>query len=310
MPAQCRNCLRFGHSSTMCRARQQCVNCSRFHDRSVCPNSQTRLCALCGGPHGANYGGCPEFKKAKQRRVEAFFGPSHNNTNRQPLQNKTPPTTTPFPRLPQPSTSIATQPLPPKRLTPTIYVEAPIPTSNPWSVLCAPENPTRAHDMTSFAFAVSPPPKPHCNQLQANRYIPRIIPTNPKSKKNNRKRRSQLPLEEEATEIAVVPTPSVKPSPFPKLPKNTNTPPQHKDIPTHTQSAAQVPKRLVPPPSSAAPITTLLASLLPEPLQFLLDFVPQLLAIYAAIKPFLHLLKPILSLLSSSLANINTNAAQ
>lgn len=58
---QCYRCQLYGHAQGMCRAPHRCVRCGGAHMAHACPKatSEAPTCANCGGPHPANYGGCP-----------------------------------------------------------------------------------------------------------------------------------------------------------------------------------------------------------------------------------------------------------
>lgn len=59
---QCHRCQTHGHSSSCCNATPRCVKCGQDHPTSSCIKSPDTpaTCALCSGPHPANYKGCPE----------------------------------------------------------------------------------------------------------------------------------------------------------------------------------------------------------------------------------------------------------
>lgn len=64
------------HSSLTCKLTPRCVRCSENHFIANCPNAgQTPKCALCKGPHTANYRGC---LKKTFRRPDPVNHPSQN----------------------------------------------------------------------------------------------------------------------------------------------------------------------------------------------------------------------------------------
>ena len=62
-PSQCHLCQRFGHGSSNCGNSPRCVKCAGAHKNTECSKTleQTPTCANCGGPHTANYRGCPSY---------------------------------------------------------------------------------------------------------------------------------------------------------------------------------------------------------------------------------------------------------
>lgn len=67
--AQCYNCQRFGHASENCNLPSRCLKCGEDrHLARDCQNRQAMTgpkCCNCGGPHPANYRGCPSHKNAQ-----------------------------------------------------------------------------------------------------------------------------------------------------------------------------------------------------------------------------------------------------
>lgn len=64
--SQCFNCQRYGHGSNNCNYKARCVKCAEPHHTSVCQNIKKGekgnvQCCNCGGPHTANYAGCPHL---------------------------------------------------------------------------------------------------------------------------------------------------------------------------------------------------------------------------------------------------------
>jgi hypothetical protein len=59
----CYNCQVFGHSSNFCGKPPKCVKCDQHHATKDCtkPTGSPPKCTNCGGPHPANYSGCPQY---------------------------------------------------------------------------------------------------------------------------------------------------------------------------------------------------------------------------------------------------------
>lgn len=68
---QCKRCQRYGHTKTYCTMTPVCVKCGGDHDNRECPKTREAAptCGLCGGPHTANYRGCPEYKSHSLRNI-------------------------------------------------------------------------------------------------------------------------------------------------------------------------------------------------------------------------------------------------
>jgi hypothetical protein len=63
---QCHRCQGFGHAASCCHAKPMCVRCAGDHLTADCKKPNTTdpaTCANCGGPHPANYRGCPRHPK-------------------------------------------------------------------------------------------------------------------------------------------------------------------------------------------------------------------------------------------------------
>lgn len=67
---QCLRCQSYGHTRTYCNHHPRCVRCSDPHDSSQCQKDrcQPAKCAICGGPHPANYKGCSVHKELSKNR--------------------------------------------------------------------------------------------------------------------------------------------------------------------------------------------------------------------------------------------------
>lgn len=69
LPRQCFKCQRYDHVSRNCHADSRCVKCGESHTSKECSltDKEKFACANCQGNHTANYKGCVDYKKAKQR---------------------------------------------------------------------------------------------------------------------------------------------------------------------------------------------------------------------------------------------------
>lgn len=69
---QCTRCQAYGHSKSYCTRPYQCVKCAGDHPTATCSRSKSSLtpatCALCKGPHPANYKGCEVYQKLLTKR--------------------------------------------------------------------------------------------------------------------------------------------------------------------------------------------------------------------------------------------------
>ena len=72
-PPQCHRCQGHGHTKNYCRLPFVCVKCGGSHPTTQCqkPREAPSKCYHCGGPHTANYKGCPHYqKKFKQNPAQ------------------------------------------------------------------------------------------------------------------------------------------------------------------------------------------------------------------------------------------------
>lgn len=100
-PVQCKRCQSFGHTKKYCTRAKVCVRCAEGHDSSTCKKrDEERHCVLCDGNHAANYRGCVEYRKyrdkmqpkRKQRQTEAVPPPTQPTIPQSaPLQAGNPP---------------------------------------------------------------------------------------------------------------------------------------------------------------------------------------------------------------------------
>jgi len=104
---QCLRCQSYGHTRTYCNHLPRCVRCGDPHDSSQCQKDRTQpsKCALCGGPHPANYKGCSVHKELSKNRKHLPSNPWHKNApNHQTSSSSQEPhknTNVEFPPLPQ-----------------------------------------------------------------------------------------------------------------------------------------------------------------------------------------------------------------
>lgn len=77
---QCMRCQQYGHTKTYCNRPFVCVKCGGAHSTQNCKksNNTPAKCALCDGPHPANYKGC-EF-------YHAILTRANNQNNRLNVQ--------------------------------------------------------------------------------------------------------------------------------------------------------------------------------------------------------------------------------
>ncbi|GJQ84359.1 hypothetical protein Trydic_g2959 [Trypoxylus dichotomus] len=85
---QCHRCQLYGHGQRNCHAAPVCVKCAGPHPTAECrkPRDAPAKCALCLGPHTANYGGCPRAPRATQREVPARSKPITRAAATKPAQ--------------------------------------------------------------------------------------------------------------------------------------------------------------------------------------------------------------------------------
>ncbi|KAK5639463.1 hypothetical protein RI129_011955 [Pyrocoelia pectoralis] len=75
---QCTRCQAYGHSKGYCTKPYLCVKCGDEHQTAVCTKSKDSpaTCALCRGPHPANYKGCRIYQQIQLNRNKTVFPPS------------------------------------------------------------------------------------------------------------------------------------------------------------------------------------------------------------------------------------------
>jgi arsenate reductase-like glutaredoxin family protein len=99
---QCFRCQQYGHTKTYCNRPYICVKCGGSHSTASCKktHSTPAKCALCDGPHPANYKGCEFYHsliKTKNTNNRKNAQPNHpvNSQNTNPLaRSETPKPTT------------------------------------------------------------------------------------------------------------------------------------------------------------------------------------------------------------------------
>jgi len=93
---QCTRCQQYGHSKTYCNKPFVCVKCGAKHSTADCkkPRDTPATCALCNGPHTANYKGCEFYHHLL--RVKGNYNNRFNlhSTAQIPSLPTTTPTTT------------------------------------------------------------------------------------------------------------------------------------------------------------------------------------------------------------------------
>lgn len=90
---QCQRCQQYGHTKNYCMRPYRCVKCGQSHKTSECQKrdrSTPALCALCNGPHPANYKGCEVYKEILARKQKNSFPPIANKLVTKTLTTKEP----------------------------------------------------------------------------------------------------------------------------------------------------------------------------------------------------------------------------
>lgn len=75
--AQCTRCQNYGHTKAYCTRPYACVKCGGNHSSSTCNKTRETpaTCALCDGPHPANYRGCTVYKDLQDLRSSRNIQP-------------------------------------------------------------------------------------------------------------------------------------------------------------------------------------------------------------------------------------------
>lgn len=69
---QCQRCQQYGHSKNYCMRPFRCVKCGEAHKTSECTKRDRNTpatCALCFGPHPANFKGCEVYQEILKRKT-------------------------------------------------------------------------------------------------------------------------------------------------------------------------------------------------------------------------------------------------
>lgn len=75
---QCTRCQLYNHTKSYCTRPFSCVKCGRGHSSTSCTKSRDlpAKCALCEGPHPANYKGCTVYKELQKQPPHVNEGTS------------------------------------------------------------------------------------------------------------------------------------------------------------------------------------------------------------------------------------------
>ena len=87
-PVQCFNCHKYGHSSSVCRAKVRCLFCSKNHSRQDCSvkNQPSEYkCSNCNQNHKSSDKNCKQYKVAE--KVENLRAEEHKNLSFQQAWN-------------------------------------------------------------------------------------------------------------------------------------------------------------------------------------------------------------------------------
>lgn len=88
--AQCTRCQQYGHTKTYCNKPYVCVKCGGPHSTMSCTKSNLTpaKCALCDGPHPANYKGCEYYQRIIHNQNKASNSNNNVNNRQQPYNAK------------------------------------------------------------------------------------------------------------------------------------------------------------------------------------------------------------------------------
>ena len=83
---QCQRCQAYGHTRTYCNHAARCVRCGGSHESATCTKTRetAATCALCQGPHPANYKGCLVYKRLQHARNPGSQPPPTHPVNPRP----------------------------------------------------------------------------------------------------------------------------------------------------------------------------------------------------------------------------------
>ncbi|GJQ86964.1 hypothetical protein Trydic_g20270, partial [Trypoxylus dichotomus] len=116
---QCHRCQLYGHGQRNCHAAAVCVKCAGPHQTAECSKSRDTpaRCALCQGPHTANYKGCPKSPYVRKEEV----------TTQPPRKAAPKPAQRPAPRKPE-APKVSTRPA--EKVSTPMEVDTPQPSTS------------------------------------------------------------------------------------------------------------------------------------------------------------------------------------
>ncbi|CAH2103968.1 unnamed protein product [Euphydryas editha] len=82
---QCQRCQQYGHTKNYCMKPFRCVKCAGAHKTSECTKTDRNtpaMCALCLGPHPANYKGCEVYKEILTRKTYKYYPRKQRNDHK------------------------------------------------------------------------------------------------------------------------------------------------------------------------------------------------------------------------------------
>ena len=85
---QCFNCHKYGHTSSVCKAKLRCLFCSKTHSKQECPvrnNPSEYKCTNCNQNHSSNEKNCNRYKVTQ--KVENLRAKEHKNLPFQQVWN-------------------------------------------------------------------------------------------------------------------------------------------------------------------------------------------------------------------------------
>jgi hypothetical protein len=108
---QCFNCQAFGHSSNFCSKPFKCVKRDQLHATKDCkkPTGFPPKCTNCGGPHPANFSGCPQYIQQIQYQQQNTRRPQRPTLNAKPTSTPFKYQQIQFPALKTPTTPLSQQ---------------------------------------------------------------------------------------------------------------------------------------------------------------------------------------------------------
>lgn len=87
---QCTRCQAYGHTKSYCTRPFSCVKCGRGHSSATCTKARElpAQCALCDGPHPANYKGCTVYKELQAMKQNNQEHRQQDQSNNRPSTNQ------------------------------------------------------------------------------------------------------------------------------------------------------------------------------------------------------------------------------